>query len=95
MNDLELDLRTVCDTLYAKKGLVLTPADKPMILARVEDGMKARSGWRLCDIRVDMDDDKERVTIRVQNGLKTAETTLCWETANGYWVRVDTDGDGK
>ena len=101
MNNLQRDLYQAADIFYAKMGGVITPADKPVITAMVEDHMQP---WVLDEVIIELIDgdnpetpwdESDTLKITVKNGLSVADVELRWVDASGRkWVRVDTDGDG-
>lgn len=97
MPTLQTDLQAACDSLFAKHGTIITPDDIPKLEERVWNLMRIGKGlWVLDKVNITLDDKAEFVGIEVQSGKMTASIELEWRDARGnYWVRVDTDGDGK
>ena len=91
---LQEHLQNACATLYIRPGTVITPADRPALEMAVDTAM-ASHGWQLDEVVIELHDDDEMATVRVRNGLATAELTLGFETADGRaYAVVDVDGDG-
>lgn len=84
MNDLQHDLQTACDALYVQYGTEITAADKPHITEMVENAMQSAGGWKLDSVEIDLHPDTDMITVKVANGLKTADITLSWRD----WVDV-------
>lgn len=94
-NQLQQDLYTIRDDLYAYASLV-TNADKATIEGRVK-ALMDDAGWPVLDKNEALlDDTDESITVKISNGKQEAELYLKWERADGsVAVRVDVDNDGQ
>jgi len=96
MSSLFDDLQMAGQMLFAKPNTVITPADIPNFKQEFLDAMEGLDGWQLDTIEITLHDQDEMVTVKVTSGNLEEEITLEWRAADGlYYMRVDTDGDGK